>query len=669
MSSSDDAHFDASQYLFFGKDILEEVELGGLEGQEHDETAPVPSDYEFHFSTGDKELADTYASVSHIDDLSSTFAKLNRAVSDPIRHGGLVVDRNSISRDSSSTSDWIQETDYLSWPDLSQTLTALCDTDTMRWQSKPSSHHLFDSKPLLRTSSSPQQPPSYHHHHRHSLLLDPNLSTIAASQSRQSLNLARHSSIPSLSCTHPSLLTSPYPPHGNYDFASLAHNLSFISQDQFLNQQKHSHNSHDPLIRLDSSDLFNLRYVSGPKGQSSWNKQKETPQTSDTVVSKFRSKYMLFEELQSISRMIDSRAHGEQYVKDYYHQACLSKRGVQTQFYPSSVRDIDTTTHKSVRFKEIHAILSSGSAVSGANTKRPPYNRPLEKEPMFAARILVDNGFTLLLDVDDINRALQHTVPQNNALEMRKHRQILLERLATSFQLVDPLGSYVACNPLNDDLVFLSVVSLPKGRELVTRYLKLIPPGTELARVVCMAVFRHLRTLFGVMPAEKAAAETTSNLAKTVSRCVHSFEISALSACIAAVVCSSEQPPLRPMGSSAGDSASVTLISVLDRAANLLSSPIAPTRYFMSTINLWRTSFDVFFTLLMNYCISKSESVMQQFFEPSAIDMAKTIGREMPVELLCAILPHTNESQRMMLFEFVQRYMPGMSVSSESRPE
>ncbi|KAF3338611.1 hypothetical protein FCM35_KLT17448 [Carex littledalei] len=68
----------------------------------------------------------------------------------------------------------------------------------MRWQSKPSSsHHLFDSKPLLRTSSSPQQPPSHHHHHHHSLLLDPNLSTIAASQSRQSLNLARHSSIPS----------------------------------------------------------------------------------------------------------------------------------------------------------------------------------------------------------------------------------------------------------------------------------------------------------------------------------------------------------------------------------------------------------------------------------------------------------------------------------------
>ncbi|KAF3338612.1 hypothetical protein FCM35_KLT17449 [Carex littledalei] len=55
---------------------VEEVELGGLEGEEHDETAPVPSDYEFHFSTGDKELADTYASVSHIDDLSSTFAKV-----------------------------------------------------------------------------------------------------------------------------------------------------------------------------------------------------------------------------------------------------------------------------------------------------------------------------------------------------------------------------------------------------------------------------------------------------------------------------------------------------------------------------------------------------------------------------------------------------------------
>jgi DNA topoisomerase 2-associated protein PAT1 len=371
---------------------------------------------------------------------------------------------------------------------------------------------------------------------------------------------------------------------------------------------------------------------------------------------------MSFEELQRISHMIDSRAHGDRYVKDYYHQACLSKRSMQTQFFPSSVRDIDTTTQKSFKIKEVHAILSSGPG-SGAQIKRPQYNRPLEKEPKFAARILVDDGFHLLLDVDDINRVLQHTVPRNSVLELRKHRQILLERLATSLQLVDPLGSYVACNPLNDDLVFLCIVSIPKGRKLVTRYLQLIPAGTELARVVCMAVFRHLRSLFGVMPTEKAAAETISNLAMTVSMCVHSFEISALSACLAAVVCSSEQPPLRPMSSSAGDGTSVALKSVLDRATNLLSNPIARSRYFISTLNLWKASFDAFFTLLMNYCVSKFESILQQLFEPSASDLAKTIGREMPVELLHAILPHANENQRKMLFDFLQRYMPSISVS------
>jgi hypothetical protein len=51
----DDARFDASQYQFFGKDILEDVELGGLEDQV-DEIAPALCDYDFQFSTGDEGL-------------------------------------------------------------------------------------------------------------------------------------------------------------------------------------------------------------------------------------------------------------------------------------------------------------------------------------------------------------------------------------------------------------------------------------------------------------------------------------------------------------------------------------------------------------------------------------------------------------------------------------
>jgi DNA topoisomerase 2-associated protein PAT1 len=68
-----------------------------------------------------------------------------------------------------------------------------------------------------------------------------------------------------------------------------------------------------------------------------------------------------------------------------------------------------------------------------------------------------------------------------------------------------------------------------------------------------MAVFRHLRTSFGTMPSDIIAAETITKLASAISACVCQMESSDLSACLAAIVCSSMQPPLQPLGSSAGD--------------------------------------------------------------------------------------------------------------------
>lgn len=41
------AVFDASQYAFFGKDMLEEVELGGLEGEEENFAAAGFEEEEF----------------------------------------------------------------------------------------------------------------------------------------------------------------------------------------------------------------------------------------------------------------------------------------------------------------------------------------------------------------------------------------------------------------------------------------------------------------------------------------------------------------------------------------------------------------------------------------------------------------------------------------------
>lgn len=58
------------------------------------------------------------------------------------------------------------------------------------------------------------------------------------------------------------------------------------------------------------------------------------------------------------------------------------------------------------------------------------------------------------------------------------------------------------------------------------------------------------------------------------------------------------------------------------------------------------------------------------------LEAARAISKEMPVELLRASLPHTNENQRKLLLDFAQRSMPvtGFSahgsgqINSESVP-
>nr|GLL23111.1 uncharacterized protein LOC109187810 [Ipomoea trifida]GMC48474.1 protein PAT1 homolog 1-like [Ipomoea batatas]GMD08235.1 protein PAT1 homolog 1-like [Ipomoea batatas]GMD82099.1 protein PAT1 homolog 1-like [Ipomoea batatas] len=249
---------------------------------------------------------------------------------------------------------------------------------------------------------------------------------------------------------------------------------------------------------------------------------------------------------------------------------------------------------------------------------------------------------------------------------------MLLEGMAASLQLVDPLGktnSSVGLNP-KDDIVFLWLVSIPKGKKLISRYLKLLIPGGELARIVCMAIFRHLRVLFGGLPSEQEASETISNLAKVVSKSVCGMDLNSLSACLVAVVCSSEQPPLRPLGNPAGDGATVILKSVLDRATYLLKDPQASHSYSMPNPALWQASFDAFFGLLTKYCVSKYESIMQSIAQTQAStemispEAARAVSREMPVELLRSSLPHTNENQRKLLLNFAQRSMPVTGFNS-----
>lgn len=413
---------------------------------------------------------------------------------------------------------------------------------------------------------------------------------------------------------------------------------------------------------------------------------------------RFKSKYMSADEIENILRVQLAATHSnDPYIDDYYYQACLARKSagakLKHHFCPTNLVDgssrarasdephaflqvdaLGRVSFSSVRrprpLLEVDSQISSDEA--GAETKLG--QKPLEQEPMLAARVTIEDGICLLLDIDDIDRFLQFNQLPDRGAQLKQRRQVLLEELASSFHLVDPLGNNGHAVDLSskDDLVFLRLVSLPKGRKLLLRYLQLLFPG-ELARVVCMAIFRNLRFFFGNPSPDPGVAMTVANLAKTISSCVHGMELKALASCLASVVCSAEHPPLRPVGSAAGDGASVVLKSVLDRATELLTDPHAADNCSISNRAFWQASFDAFFSLLTKYCFNKYDSIVQSFLSqgsPDTVaigaDVAKAISREMPVELLRASLPHTSEPQRKLLLDFAKRSMPVAGLSGGS---
>ncbi|KMT20240.1 hypothetical protein BVRB_1g002440 [Beta vulgaris subsp. vulgaris] len=398
----------------------------------------------------------------------------------------------------------------------------------------------------------------------------------------------------------------------------------------------------------------------------------------------YRSRYMTADELENILRMQLAATHSnDPYVDDYYHQACLFKKSASARlkhhFFPTQLRDLPPRarpTDEPHPFLQVEALgripfssirrprplleVDSLNSTSSGNGEQKVIDKPLEQEPMLAARVTIEDCLCLLLDIDDIDRFLRFNQFPDGGGELRQRRQSQLEGLAASLQLVDPLGKDGQAP--KDDFVFLRIVSLPKGRKLLAKFLGMVSPGSELLRIVCMAIFRHLRFLFGVHPSDQAATEVTAYLGKVVSSCVSEMDLNGLGACLAAVVCSSEQPPLRPIGSSAGDGASVVLKSVLDRAAELLRDAHAGSSYNMANSAFWQASFDEFFNLLLKYCLNKYDIIVQpmqmQGLPNLATDVAKAIKKEMPVELLRASLPHTSEHQRKLLLDLAHRSVP-----------
>ncbi|XP_027339821.1 protein PAT1 homolog isoform X2 [Abrus precatorius] len=784
----DEAVFDASQYAFFGQDaVVHEVELGGLED---DDDLPESNEEEFILN---REEAEDVKSLSDIDDLSTTFWKLNKVVSGP-NSTGFIGERGT--RENSSA-DWAHRDDVLNWYDQNN-YDSESSLDSRKVSSQPRSSlsHLHEAKPLYRTSSYPEQQRQQQHHHLQHCSsesapnwFDQHFYGTETTQDGKRWSSQPHSSIAHLQESKPlqrtfypdkqqefphfssepilvpnSSFTSYPPPGSRSQQASLSHNaghlnipyhaqmasspqnrshfsssalplsglnhgppfsgnmrqfptgppLNKIIQNQLVNQAGLYPGDHPnissgiPMInKYDQMlGLMELRDQMPKSAQIGRQNIRFSPQGLDMIGQRgnsgwprFRSKHMTTEEIENILRMQLAATHSnDPYVDDYYHQACLAKKTsgakLRHHFCPTQIRELPLRPSSNA---EPHAFLQVDALgrVPFSSIRRPrpllevdPPNsspagspeqniseKPLEQEPMLAARVTIEDGICLLLDVDDIDRFLQFNQLQDGGIQLKRKRQGLLEGLAASLQLVDPLGKNGRTVTLaaQEDFVFLRIISLPKGRKLLAKYLQLLFPGGELMRIVCMAISRHLRFLFGGLPSDPAAAESVINLAKVVSKCIRGMDLSALSACLAAVVCSSEQPPLRPLGSSAGDGASLILASLLERATELLTDPHAASNYNIANRSLWQATFDEFFGFLTKYCVNKYDGIMQSFLiqgtpNMSVIgpDAAKAISKEMPVELLRASLPHTDERQKKLLLDFAQRSIPVVGFNGNS---
>ncbi|CAI5489732.1 unnamed protein product [Closterium sp. Naga37s-1] len=209
-----------------------------------------------------------------------------------------------------------------------------------------------------------------------------------------------------------------------------------------------------------------------------------------------RSQYMSVEEMQSIIRMQWAAVHaGDPYVDDYYHQAVEQRKAAAAgmrlrHFAPATLQPPGSLQRgngqqqqqSTVAFVPIQglgrvpipsirrprplldveplACLHSSWHESGLGGKgdgvgpdgRQQPVRPLEQEPMLAARIAIEEGMNVLLDVDDIDRLLSspQPLPPHAAAQLHRTRHLLLETLAASLQLSDPLipGSPLA--PMHD---------------------------------------------------------------------------------------------------------------------------------------------------------------------------------------------------------------------------
>uniref|UniRef100_A0A7S3QTL7 Uncharacterized protein n=1 Tax=Dunaliella tertiolecta TaxID=3047 RepID=A0A7S3QTL7_DUNTE len=319
-----------------------------------------------------------------------------------------------------------------------------------------------------------------------------------------------------------------------------------FSQQQ--HQQQHHHHQHPMQPPQRSLQPFGAQ--GGPRPPpAGWNG------INNNRISRGRpvlgGELMSPQELGHIMQIMYAAVHsGIPYVEDYYYQAFVNKHANGANapaFEPQALQDLSESVVRldpsaGARFAALDGlgkfvlsnirtpkVLMDLSPQAGGQEALGPglAAKPLEQEPLLAARIMIEDCLHLMLDVDDIDRlftaaaaraaarregtsaagawddggvaATAASLP-TDAASLRQRRGLLAAGLTSSLRLpASPDGSSQAAGPAaqgassalqssangggTGDGVLLRIMSLAKGRALVARALRtlLVPPVQYLA--------------------------------------------------------------------------------------------------------------------------------------------------------------------------------------------
>ena len=406
------------------------------------------------------------------------------------------------------------------------------------------------------------------------------------------------------------------------------------------------------------------------------------------------AKLMTADEIEQILRIQWAATHPldrPAYEHDYYYQNWLSVTNpgkLREPFAPETLREIAPQA-KEARAPTAFVTLEGLGRVPFSNIRAPKPivdmsgkgekdggggreetdgvqgGRRLEQEPLLAARIMIEDGMCLLLDVDDIDRQVEEGLAAEAPAAMARRRDFLLEGLAGTLRLPGvPVLNAQAIKRGDTDAVFERITALHKGRVMLAKLLPRLRQGCSAAASLAWAVTRHAPTM--LIDGEKAAnaaalaagneedAQTNNSAAALVREAAaaiaglpHNASASAMEALASAMVAVGSSLPSLASASGPGASLAQLFCAVLEQGSRL---GILGADYDASPE--WSDCFSTLFTILDAHLAVLQEHVTarkagDKRAAAAALEKAGNPAElDLPRDLLRACVPHCSAEQR-----------------------